>query len=155
MPRIVLRTLGDLVDLLHADRGVLAVGPHVGDVDAVVGDDRLAERGDLAGVGEPAGQVVEARRQADGAGVHPLADQALHGLEVVVGGGPGVVAHHLHPDVAVGDQISHVDRDLAVEPSQVLLDAVPIVFQAVRIAVEPGGVAPHVVDSRGRPRRER
>ncbi len=146
---------GDVVNLAHADGGVRAVAPHVGDVNAVVRDDRLAERGDLAGIGVAAGDVIEPRRQADRPGVHPLAHQLLHGPQLIVAGGPRVQPHDLHPDVAVGDQVGHVDRHAAVEAGQVFVDRPPVVREAGRIAVEAGGVAPHVVERGGRRRGER
>ena len=146
---------GDVVNLAHAGGSVRAVAPHVGHVDAVLRDDRLAERGDLAGVGIEAGDVIQPGRQPDGPGVHPLAHQLLHGAELVVAGGSRIEPHDLHPDVAVGDQVGHVDRHAAVEASQVFVDRPPVVREAGRVAVEAGRVAPHVVERRGRRRGER
>ena len=148
------RPLDDLVDFAHPLGSLRAIASHVGDVDAVVGHDRFAERRDLAGVGIEAGDVIESRRQPDRPGVHTLADEPLHRIEFAVRRGPGVEPHDLHPDVAVGDEVGHVDGRGAIEAIQVLVDTAPGVVESRRVAVEPRRVTPHVVERRGRGRRE-
>ena len=106
-------------------------------VDAVLRDDRLAKRGDLAGVGVAAGDVVEPGRKPDGPGVHPLAHELLHGAQLVVAGGPRIEPHDLHPDVAVGDQIGHVDRHLAVEAGEVFVDRPPVYERPAGLPLKP------------------
>jgi hypothetical protein len=66
-----------------------------------------------------------------------------------------VEAHHLHADVAVGDQGADVDGALSVEERQVLGDGPPVLAGGGQVAVEPGGVPPHVAHRLRRRRRER
>ena len=86
----------------------------------------LAVVGQARGHRQPALAVVRRRgaaREADRAGLHRFAHDALHGGHLGIGGAAfrGVVAHHVGPHAAVADVGGDVDRtSLAAQLRQVL-----------------------------------
>ena len=72
-----------------------------------------------------------------------------HLKEFGVGRRPILQPHDLHPDVAIRNQVSNIQRRGTVETGQIFWDRAPAVLDRVRVSVEPGGVSPHVVE-RGR-----
>ena len=81
----------------------------MGDVDAARLGDGLAYLDELGRVAPGLGVVREARRQADRALLHALADEPLGMLEAVAGHRHVLEAAGLQPQCAVGDQVRGVD----------------------------------------------
>ena len=60
--------------------------------------------------------LVARHREAERAGLHAVADEALHLPDLVLGGGAllAVVAHHVIADRGVPDQIADIDAEMVV-----------------------------------------
>ena len=102
----------------------------------------VAEREDLLLVGPDRRDVdalrvkmalVARHRQAERAGLHAVADEALHPADLVVGGGAllALVAHHVIAHCGVADQIADIDAEVAVHLLEVFGEGLPGEFERV------------------------
>ena len=120
------RALADLDRLADRVQEGVALAPQVGDVDAAVLRDDLAHGDHLVGVGPHVGRVGEGGREAEGAVLHPLADEAAHPVQLGGGGGAHLPAHRADPDGVVRDEVADVDGGGLLEAIQVRADAGPV-----------------------------
>ena len=97
-------------------------------------------------------------READRAGLHAVAHDLLHGLDLVVGGGAllAVLAHRVEAHGGVADQRAGIDAEVVVEPVHVLREAFPV--RRRRCAAPPSewlrhrtGIRPSAPRCRGAP----
>ena len=124
-----------LVDGVEDHRGLAA---DMGKVVAAPRGHRLGERDQFVGVGIGTGRVDEARREAERAGVHRLAEQPLHRSHVVGVGRPRLESHGGDAQGAVADEVRDVDGGAdRAERVEVLRERLPAQVEAGADAAGP------------------
>jgi len=114
--------------LAHGVEQELALGAQVGRIDPVVGRHRGGHRGDLRGRCVHVGDVDEAGRHAEGAGLQRLGEQTAHAVDLAGRSRPALVAHDRRAQAAESGQGGHVaGRPGGVDRVQVLGRRVPAV----------------------------
>ena len=109
----------------HLHRSGAKFAQHVGQREhlALVGPqcrDRHALRIEMA--------LLARSREADRSGLHAVAHDRLHRLDLVIGGGAllAVLAHRVEPHGGVADQRAGIDAEVVVEPVHVLREGLPV-----------------------------
>jgi len=157
-----MRLLGDGDGLFHRLDEVIRFVAHVGAVDAPVNRRFPAERDELLAVGETSRHIDEPRGKSQGAHLHVLPDQRLHGRHFRGRRRPVLSAEDSAPQRAVTHESGVVDSDalafqlaeeaLQIAPDEgnvVLLGAIAPPFLIVELGEGKDGIAAVAGDFRG------